>query len=599
MGIKYFFAWLKETFKASIQTVTINDRTFAKRAAVDTLLIDMNGVYHYCAQKIFQYGNYERKEEERPKPTPANCRRMYRAIGDYLDRLFEFVQPRQRIILAVDGSAPLAKQAQQRSRRFRSAVDRNDGEFDSTAITPGTELMDHLTRYIDWWIRRSLSEGKWNGVEVVFSSEKMPGEGEHKLVEWVRRYGTDQERYMLYGMDADLVMLALATHRPHFQILRDDPRREWNYFHIDLEAIRDHLVAALLAEHTEIEDRVHIIDFVAMVAFTGNDFLPHLPTIEILGGGLQNLLATYRSVSKQYGSLTTQAGTLSLPALQVFLGTLGLSQTSDLIAMHRTPIEFPDTLLARFVTHSRDEWKLDEEGYRTAYYAEKMDCHTEEEVMIACMKYIDGLQWVLTYYTRGTPYAHWRWFYPYHHAPFLTDLAKYANRYHEWSDLRPRKDSVKALKAVKGSKGSKSEKIPDIVKSAINPYSIRSPDNRPFPPLLQLLSVLPPKGSALLPGPIAALMRSEELKPYYPDEFKVDMDGKRRDYEGVAILPVLDYGMLEERYQHVTAGLDEKDLRLNRRISAFRYRPGAAPYRFVSFYGDLDRCVVSLAQVEM
>ena len=584
MGIKYFFSWLRKTFRGQIQTVSMGDRSFADRVKVDTLLIDMNGVYHYCAQKIFRYAGFEDKDSPAPPPTDHNARQMYRLVGDYLDQLIRFVAPRQRVVLAVDGPAPLAKQAQQRSRRFRSALLHKEGTFDSSSITPGTIFMHRLTLYIDWWIRKRVSDGAWGGIDVIFSSEKAPGEGEHKLVEWVRRYGTDQEVYMMYGMDADLVMLSLATHRPHFHVLRDEPNREYLYYHINLEQIRAHLANALLSDNAPLDDRVYIIDFVAMVAFTGNDFLPHLPTIEILGGGLENLLATYRAVSRQYGSLTTPAGTLHIPALQAFLGTLGLSQESDLLQAYNTPIEFPDKLLARFITAEK---RLDWEGYRRAYYSEKMGCNTEEEIMIACLKYIDGLQWVLTYYTRGTPHSHWKWFYPYHHAPFLTDMAKYAANYCEWADLRPRGEAKKAKKS-----SVQQEKI-------ANRYDVRSPNNRPFPPLLQLLSVLPPTASGLLPAALGSLMTCPRLVEYYPTEFEVDMDGKRKDYEGVALLPVLDYEALEQEYQLHQKEILEKEAPRNRYDAPRVYRKGDMIRPFRSFYGDLEQCKTTVTTVAL
>lgn len=91
---------------------------------------------------------------------------------------------------------------QQRSRRFRSAMERaaareeairkgemqaGEESFDSNCITPGTPFMGRLAAHLRFFIRKKMAEDPvWQAPAVIFSGHDVPGEGEHKIMEYIR-----------------------------------------------------------------------------------------------------------------------------------------------------------------------------------------------------------------------------------------------------------------------------------------------------------------------------------------------------------------------------------------------------------------------------
>lgn len=77
---------------------------------VDNLYFDMNCIIHPCTHPTD--GRQQLTETE-----------MFNNIFAYVDRLIKIVKPKLMIYFAIDGVAPRAKINQQRSRRFRGALD--------------------------------------------------------------------------------------------------------------------------------------------------------------------------------------------------------------------------------------------------------------------------------------------------------------------------------------------------------------------------------------------------------------------------------------------------------------------------------------------
>jgi 5'-3' exoribonuclease 1 len=88
--------------------------------------------------------------------------------------------------------------------------------------------MAKLSEQLRYFVNKKITEdSNWRDVRVVLSGHDVPGEGEHKIIEYIRlskaQPGYDPNtRHCFYGLDADLIMLSLLSHDPHFALLREE-----------------------------------------------------------------------------------------------------------------------------------------------------------------------------------------------------------------------------------------------------------------------------------------------------------------------------------------------------------------------------------------
>ena len=99
---------------------------------------------------------------------------------------------------------------------------------DEALTMPGTLFMAKLSEQLRYFVNKKISEdANWREVHVVLSGHEVPGEGEHKIMEYIRLSKAQPDynpnvRHCLYGLDADLIMLGLLSHDPHFCLLREE-----------------------------------------------------------------------------------------------------------------------------------------------------------------------------------------------------------------------------------------------------------------------------------------------------------------------------------------------------------------------------------------
>lgn len=210
--------------------------------------------------------------------------------------------------------------------------------------------MAKLSQQLRYFVNKKVSEDTdWQGCDIVLSGHEVPGEGEHKIMEYIRNAKAQPNydpnvRHCLYGLDADLIMLGLLSHDPHFCLLREEVTfgrasktkskelEHQNFYLLHLCIVREYLEM----EFQELQnkdvlgfpfdlERV-IDDFILMAFFVGNDFLPNLPGLHINEGALAKMFRIYKSVLPQCEGYINENGVINMPRLQRLLDELSKTE---------------------------------------------------------------------------------------------------------------------------------------------------------------------------------------------------------------------------------------------------------------------------------
>ncbi|VUZ47464.1 unnamed protein product [Hymenolepis diminuta] len=342
MGVPKFYRWISQRYPCINQIIKENEVV-----PIDHLYLDLNGIIHsssHCDGLAFNVFDEDK---------------VFQTIANYISHIINLIKPRKTIFLAVDGVAPRAKMTQQRARRFvgpKKVADevkkrKQKGQkidemslFDSNVISPGTEFMVRLHEFFKSYIANQITnDSTWRRVDIIYSGHDAPGEGEQKIREYMsyKRSLSDylpNERHCLYGMDADLIFLGLATHEPNLCILRENVYTVTSPVPQDIPFCLVHL--SLLREYIGLEfkdlkgeisfhfDLERIIDdWIFMGYLLGNDFVPNLPNMHIHAESFIFLWDTYHVVLPKLDGYINEFGKLNLRRFHLFITELASFDT--------------------------------------------------------------------------------------------------------------------------------------------------------------------------------------------------------------------------------------------------------------------------------
>eukprot|EP00835_Amoeboradix_gromovi_P005390 NODE_502_length_7546_cov_0.138982.p1 type:complete len:771 gc:universal NODE_502_length_7546_cov_0.138982:6364-4052(-) len=614
MGVPQFFRFVQRKYPKIVQRVE----------NCDNLYLDMNGIIHPCTHPE---GGVQ----------PTNEEEMFNNIFKYIDHIIELVRPTV-IFMAIDGPAPSAKQAQQRSRRFRSALENEPGAWDSNQITPGTSFMFNLTNALKMYVHDRLnSHPLWTKSVVILSDASVEGEGEHKICNFVRSLRIDSNynpntKHCILGLDADLIMLGLATHEPNFYVMREDvlllerqkrqavdsgaDRVVQNdhppYIMISIPILREYLEIELNPNHPQWELERAFDDWVFLCFFVGNDFLPHLPSLEIREGAINLLVDLYKTHFKNTLHLVDK-GKVLLKKVEILIKYLG--EAEDLIFRKRknqendreqrnarqseeqktrelgkrinNSISLADmgSMSNSEVIQNRGELRISNNKVAEQMrldLANKLKRKSTEAHEKTKKAKIEGHDAIIVKHTEvvaeievveqvdNVKFHEEGWRRRYYIEKFKIDILDPKDKHkHEQITF----NYIQGLCWVFEYYYLGCPSWQYVYRyhyapfasdfSNIGSLSIEFEIGTPYKPLEQLMRVLPSQSIDFIPKPWHYLMTSDKssIIDYYPLEFPIDLNGKKHSWQGVVLLPFIEDKRMKEVLDEDL--LDTRDLLLN------------------------------------
>ncbi|CAF0868349.1 unnamed protein product [Adineta ricciae] len=534
MGIPGFSSWLDEKYPSIITPCTQENGKASddNRIQVDNLYLDMNEIIHSCF-------------DSDDSSTVKNEDEIIEAVFRHIDEIVSVLHPRKLIYMALDGVASKAKMHCQRVHLFlRAKNDPDDiGQFTKCDIKPGTKFMAKLSNKLQSYIlkRMNQEDSVWKSIIVILSDANVPGEGEHKIMDFIRsqRYSNPKTNHVLFSGDSDVILLGLTMHSNHIRIMRRKTEETKSYTFRDLRLLRQEIIEEFGGNLERVID-----DWIFMCLLAGNDYLPNLPSIGFNRNELDNtLFNTYKEYIRKRGGYLIENMQPDLRNFKILLQRIGENEEENVVSLlehSQTSVQYSVDKVReqdkdpplRFGPSPPQKAKSSASSIQTVtnwqrqYYKDKFG-FTEDQLRTKSMEvahdYAKGLRWILECYYNGIP--SWNWYYPHYYPPLPSTL-------------------------------SNLESIPDRFSS----------DSKPLTPLEEMLATFPSKYARYLPEKWQPLMQNIEspIIDFYRTDPAIDTHGKRYEKQYIVKLPFIDEKRLFEALSLIDSTLSEEEKERNR-----------------------------------
>jgi hypothetical protein len=509
---------------------------------VASLAFDLNGIFHAARMKVFAGASVDIRIQQAIQNTDPLLleTEIHNAVAAIILELVQLAQPQDCLILSVDGVAPGAKMQQQKGRRERTAYESEPNQaFDSNAITPGTEFMIRMDNFVKRFIGMYRD---YLPPKIIYSSHLVPGEGEHKIMDYYRRgdvsNGPAAQRggvHVIHGLDADFIMLSLLSPVNNIYLARETDE---GLVSVQIDALKRYLL-----ERTRRETIVD--DFVIMMMLMGNDFLPHFPAFADMAESIDQLIDLY-TAGDYVLTRVNENGRRSINwnDMKRYLSVVAERENTLLETVSKRKFKNP----SRFFKTAVVDGVFHPERFRGAWYGNALGSKGSPELTNSLIRIISGyvptqpdadlygarvvepittlspltvekiekmavdymriMAWVYLYYREGTSAINQDLAYMYYHTPMLVDLAAIAQ-------------TVGVTREITGYEAFR--------------------EMNTFTALHQLVAVLPMKSKSLLPVELQPLFDyNSMIRDLLPHSFIIERDGTDQPYQGIPIVPLID-----------------------------------------------------------
>ena len=447
MGIPYYFSYLIKNHSAIISKLNALNN-------IHNLFIDSNSLI-YDSLNFNEFLDSSQFEDY-----------IIKTVIIKLEEIINIINPSENIYIAFDGVPPFAKINQQKNRRYKSSyqnkVFNKHIVWDTCAITPGTCFMNNLNNAIAARFSKKLFNSQNRQISVILSLSNEPGEGEHKLFNIIRETDTiKQKNNVIYGMDADLFMLALnhLKYTQNIYLYREtplfinqldkslDPTQKY-IININClgNIIYNELTNELLIDDVSKSYTTtyynKIEDYIFICFLLGNDFLPHFPALNIRVNGFTILLELYKKLFKVSEFLIV-GNSINWNNFKKYIKNIAEHEETFIKEIYdvRTKqskkfypetnneeIEFKFSCMPSWERNIENYINPYEEDWQHRYYyglcaidSKKNDY--SNNLKLLCTNYLEILQWVYYYYS--SPCKNWTLHFKYNYPPLLCDLYAY------------------------------------------------------------------------------------------------------------------------------------------------------------------------------